>query len=207
MTMPTAHSLQGTRPDPELWLDRHGDFLFAFAMMRLRDPVLAEDAVQETLLAALEGSGRFGGQSAERTWLVGILKHKIVDQFRRASREVVADRSREEAFDHSEFFREPGDEWAGHWKLEAAPIEWENTPSSAVEKAEFWRVVQGCIGELPARLAAAFTLREIDDMSTSEICSMLGVTTNNLWVMLHRARLHMRACVEQHWFRPKQPGH
>jgi RNA polymerase sigma-70 factor (ECF subfamily) len=207
MATPSTHAVHAERPNPELWLDRHGDFLYAFAMMRLRDPVLAEDAVQETLLAALKGTDRFAGQSAERTWLVGILKHKIVDQFRRSSRETPADLSREDAFEHPEFFRSPNEEWTGHWKLEVAPVEWERTPAGTLEKAEFWKVIEGCLAELPARLAVAFTLREIDDLSTTEICALLGVTTNNLWVMLHRARIHLRACVEQHWFRTNERGH
>lgn len=206
MATSTTSQYDAERPDPELWLDRHGDFLFAFAMLRLRNPEQAEDAVQETLLAALRGSERFGGQSAERTWLVGILKHKIIDQFRRASRETPSDFAVEERFEHTEFFRDTG-EWTGHWRPDLAPIEWERTPTSTLERADFWRVIEGCVAELPSRLATAFTLREIDDLSTSEICDLLGVTTNNLWVMLHRARLHMRACVEQHWFRSREQEH
>jgi RNA polymerase sigma-70 factor (ECF subfamily) len=201
--MATA-SVQPVQGGPEEWLERHGDVLFSYAMLRLRDAERAEDAVQETLLAALQGRGRFAGQSAERTWLVGILKHKIADQFRRAARETPADLSAEAAFEHAELFRDSG-EWTGHWRPEAAPIEWEELPSRAVERAEFWRVIEGCVGQLPSRLASAFTLREIDDLDSDEICQLLGVTTNNLWVLLHRARLHMRACVEQNWFRPKAP--
>lgn len=198
--------MQPVGADPETWLERHGDVLFAFAMVRLRDPAQAEDAVQETLLAALQGRDRFGGGSSERTWLIGILKHKIADQFRRAVRETPTDLSSESAFEHDEFFRRTG-EWVGHWEPTLAPIEWNETPSDPVEKAQLWKVVEGCIGQLPTRLAAAFTLREFDDIDTAEICDSLGVTTNNLWVMLHRARIHVRACVEQNWFEPKAPRH
>ena len=123
MASSSTQPARAERPDPESWLDRHGDFLFAFAMLRLRDPVLAEDAVQETLLAALQGWERFGGKSAERTWLAGILKHKITDQFRRARRETPTDMAEEEAFEHPEFFRDSG-EWVGHWKPDLAPVDW-----------------------------------------------------------------------------------
>lgn len=190
-------------PDASVWLERHGDYLFGFAMVRLRDRAQAEDLVQDTLLAALQGYAKFGGRSSERTWLVGILKHKIADHFRRTSREMRAPGVEGEIFEHPEYFRDSG-EWVGHWTPEAAPSEWTDTPATELERAEFWRVFDACLAPLPERIATAFTLREIDGESTEAICEALGITTNNLWVMLHRARMHLRACIERNWFRGKR---
>ncbi len=192
-------SWNATRPDPAAWLDEHGGYLFRFAMIRLRDRALAEDAVQATLLAALERCDSFSARSSERTWLVGILKHKIIDTFRRTSRDVAL-----EAFEASasgdEYFRDAGD-WTGHWRPSRAPTDWTSTPETAMERSEFWAVFDLCIDPLPTRTARAFTLREIDGLTTEEICEILDVTTSNLWVMLHRARLRLRRCIELNWFR------
>lgn len=179
---------------PEIWVDRHGDALFRFAMIRLRDAALAEELVQETFLAALQSSDRYTGQSSERTWLVGILKHKIVDHFRRIARErpasedETADEATEALFDEHRY-----------WRHELGPREWGADPATSFERAEFWGVLEGCLAEIPPRHAAAFTLREVDEMSSEEICKVLDVTTTNLWVMLHRARAHLRLCLERNW--------
>jgi RNA polymerase sigma-70 factor (ECF subfamily) len=101
---------------------------------------------------------------------------------------------------HDEFFRASG-EWTDHWEVSYAPSEWEMTPATAFERAEFWAVFDGCLASLPDRMAQAFTLRELDGQSSEEICEVLNVSTNNLWVMLHRARLHLRRCIELNWFR------
>ena len=180
--------------EPEIWVDRHGDALFRYALFRLRDASLAEEMVQETFLAALQASERFGGRSSERTWLVGILKHKIVDHYRRLSRE----RPAEEDDYMPEAISERFDEH-DYWYHELGPREWGESPHAAVERSELWSVLDGCLGEIPPRHAAAFTLREIDEMPTEEICKVLGVSTTNLWVILHRARAHLRLCLETHW--------
>ncbi|HEX8141581.1 MAG TPA: sigma-70 family RNA polymerase sigma factor [Pyrinomonadaceae bacterium] len=184
-------------PDPSVWVDEHGDYLYRYAMFRLRDATLAEDVVQETLLAALQAYGSFAGRGSERTWLVGILKHKVTDHFRRTSREAPVAES-EEQFDHTEFFRQG--EWQDHWKVEYAPVEWHANPEELLEQGEFWEVFSQCLSPLPARISSAFTLREVDGMRSEEICEILNVTVNNLWVMLHRARIHLRRCIEMNWF-------
>lgn len=187
-------------PDPGRWLDDHGNYLFKYAVFRLRDDVVAEDAVQETFLAALKAYEKFEGRGSERTWLVGILKHKIVDHFRRVSRETPIGESAEEAPDHHEFF-ERIDEWKGHWNNDYAPTDWHATPAELIERSDFWNVFSDCLSPLPQRTASAFTLREVDGLTSEEICEMLSITVNNLWVMLHRARLHLRNCLEVNWFK------
>jgi RNA polymerase sigma-70 factor (ECF subfamily) len=185
-------------PDPSAWVDQHGDALFRYAIMRVRDASVAEDMVQETLLAALQAYHSYVGRGSERTWLIGILKHKIIDYFRRYSRQAAAGQVEEEYFDHTEFFRTG--EWAGHWKTEYAPGEWQASPAELLEQSEFWEVLNRCMTPLSPRIASAFTLREVDGLSSEEICKVLQISATNLWVMLHRARLHLQHCLEINWF-------
>lgn len=181
---------------PEQWLDDHGDALYRYAMVHLRDPHRAEDVVQETLLAALQARERFGGGASVRTWLIGILKHKIVDQFRRDAREAPGDGDPvldldmsgiEEQFDRS-----------GHWRN--APVEW-GDPAQLLGREQFWEILQRCLNELPERLARLFLLREVLGSDTDEVCQEMQVTPTNLWTMLHRARMGLRRCLDANWGR------
>jgi RNA polymerase sigma-70 factor (TIGR02943 family) len=197
---------QAQSPDPSVWVDEHGDYLFRYATFRIRDASVAEDIVQETLLAALQAYHNFAGRGSERTWLVGILKHKITDYYRRSSRETPASQLEGESFEHDEFFRDAG-EWTEHWKPEQAPTDWNSSPAELLEQGEFWEVFSQCLQPLPSRIANAFTLREVDGLKSEEICEILSVSINNLWVMLHRARLHLRRCLELNWFMRKAVKH
>ena len=194
-------------PDPGAWVDEHGDYLFRYAMFRLRETTTAEDAVQETLLAALQAYDTYAGRGSERAWLTGILKHKLTDHFRRLGRETPLSQIEGEEFEHGEFFRPPGDEWEGHWAVGYTPSEWCETPESLAEQGEFFRILDDCLAPLPARVSGAFVLREVDGLGTEEICRTFGVSANNLWVMLHRARLHLRRCLELNWFKPGTVKH
>ena len=187
-------------PDPGQWLDAHGDYLFKYAVFRLRNETAAEDVVQETFLAAIKAYKGFEGRGSEKTWLVGILKHKIIDHFRRSSREAPIGEDTDEGPEHREFF-ERADEWGGHWNNNYAPTDWHATPAELVEKNDFWKIFQECLKPLPERTANVFTMREVDGLKSEEICEILGIKVNNLWVMLHRARLHLRNCLEQNWFK------
>ncbi|HEX4901017.1 MAG TPA: sigma-70 family RNA polymerase sigma factor [Pyrinomonadaceae bacterium] len=200
--------------EPAMWLEAHGDYLFRHAMFRLRDINAAEDAVQETLLAALQSHRAYEGRSSERTWLVGILKHKIIDHYRTISR--TRDLAHENYQPQDEFdpFEKNG-EWAGHWRADWAPTAWHFNASTELDKKEFWATFDRCLSELPPKIAMAFTLREIDGLSSEEICEVLNLSPNNLWVMLHRARLRLRHSLEAEWFgnksrtsrnRPTAPG-
>ena len=180
--------------------ETHRRRLYAVAVRMLGSTAAAEDAVQETLLAALQAHARYAGRGSERTWLVGILKHKIADHFRRQSREAQAPVHEGDEFAHEEFFRTG--EWQDHWKVEYAPTDWHADPAALAEQHEF---LQDCLGPLPQRTASAFVLREVDELTSEEICATLGITVNNLWVMLHRARLHLRHCLELNWFK-RAPG-
>jgi RNA polymerase sigma-70 factor, ECF subfamily len=186
-------------PDFNAWVDLHGDYLYKYAIFRLRDGSAAEDCVQETFLAALKAYRGFEGRGSERTWLVGILKHKVTDHFRRVTREAPIEETEGEEFEHNEFFTRT-DEWNNHWNNAYAPSDWHATPSELVERSDFWKVLNDCLSPLPERTASAFTLREVDGLTSEQICEALNITVNNLWVMLHRARLHLRNCLEINWF-------
>lgn len=177
-----------------LELERHRPYLMRFALLQLRDRSAAEDAVQEALLAAVQGAGGFAGQSSVRTWLTGILKHKIVDHIRRAARERAAEfpESETNAEDLEGFFG--GD---GHFT--DPPLEWKN-PESALEQRRFFEALERCLQALPKNTANAFMMRELMGLETDVICKELGVSPSNCWVMLYRARMNLRACLERTWF-------
>jgi len=178
--------------DPESWVDQYGDYLFRYALFRIRDPQVAEDVVQEAFLAALQARDRFTGLSSERTWLAGILKHKILDYFRKTSHESCVDHEERVTQNLEDQFDDQG-----HWKTPGiGPKEWDEDPSKSLERKEFWDVLTRCLAELPPRHARAFSLREVDDLSSDEICKVLNVSATNLWVVLHRARNHLRRCLE-----------
>ncbi len=186
---------------PQSWLDKHGDYLYRYALLRLANTDVAEDVVQETLLAALQSRHRFAGKSSERTWLIGILKHKLLDHFRKVGREIPAEETRLACEEEKLFQTEH--ESSGHWHGPNAPADWRQCPQSSLETAEFRKVLHECLTELPPRLASAFALREMEERSSPEICDILGVTDKNLWVMLYRARMHLRRCLERRWFSPE----
>ena len=182
--------LDPDRPDdPAGWVDRHGDGLFRYAIARLRSADLAADVVQETFLEAIRSRATFAGRSSERTWLVGILRHKIADHFRRAERSAQV---LEEYAAQSEFTRH------GLWRV--GPASWSGEPSRRVESREFHEVLARCLSQLPPNLADAFLMRELDQRPAEEVRRELGITAANLWARLHRARSQLRLCLEQHWF-------
>jgi RNA polymerase sigma-70 factor (ECF subfamily) len=183
--------------DPERWVDEHGDYLFHYALSRVRDSVRAEDLVQEALLAALRGADRYQGRSCERTWLGGILRNKLLDHFRKAGRETNFTDLGFYAGEEDRAFENP--EFPDHWNAASAPGEWEEA-GAALDREEFWRVFHACSGKLPDRVARVFLLREVDDLPSEEICAALNISPNNLWVMLHRARMALRRCLETNWF-------
>jgi RNA polymerase sigma-70 factor, ECF subfamily len=175
------------------WLIEHGDYLYRFALARLRDPHQAEDVVQETLMAAIK-SPDFAGQSSPRTWLTGILKHKIIDAMRKSVREVAATNlMSDEDANMDEFFDE-----TGHW--EDKPMAWD-MPQEALEQKQFLTVLQHCMDKLPAKLATLFMMRDVHETDNEEICKELNITSTNAWVMLYRARMGMRKCLEINWLK------
>lgn len=186
--------------DPTAWVDEHGDCLFRFALMRLRDETLAEDLVQETLLSAIQSLKSYGGKSTERTWLTGILKHKIIDHYRKNSNQVQLTDEDTDLSGVEHLFERP-DAWDGHWAIPMRPVDTEQSPEQVLERGEFWDVMNRCLSAMPTRVANVFTLREMDGLESGEICELLCLSASNFWVIMHRARMQLRRCIEIKWFR------
>ncbi len=183
-----AHRAEG-------WLEAHGDALFRFALMRVGRQEIAEDLVQETLLAALTAKDEFAGASSERTWLIGILKRKVVDVFRR--------RARSGGLDDAVGGDDPAEfDQRGLWSVKVP--RWSGSPEALLRDAEFRQALADCMSGLPDPLRAAITLREIEEVASDEVCKVLGVTPTNLWTLIHRARNRLRECLNARWFKEKR---
>ncbi|MDY3561152.1 sigma-70 family RNA polymerase sigma factor [Gemmata sp. JC673] len=189
-TDPTAEDrLPGA--DPGTWFERYGDYLYRFALARVRRAEAAEDLVQEALLAAWRNRAEFDGRSSERTWLTAILKRKAVDWLRKRVREQLreadgaADRFADDLFDRRGGWKTPPGLWGA-----VEPL----------DRAEFWATFRACLGKLPERMHTAFALRYLDEAAAGEVCRELGLTPSNLWVLLHRGRLRMWWCLSKNWF-------
>lgn len=170
-------------------------YLLRVARLQLRDTALAEDVVQDTLTAALTAQSGFTGKSSVKTWLTGILKHKIVDAIRKKQREPVAASSLDDEADLEDFeglFRENG-----AWQ--APPADW-GDPEQALNRRQFFDMMDFCLEKLPPNTARVFMMREVMELESDEICKELAITANNLWVILYRARMSLRECLELHWF-------
>jgi len=172
-------------------LARHRPQLLKYAMMQLRNEAQAEDAVQETLIAAIRGAQTFAGGSSVRTWLIGILKHKIIDSIRKTSREQSLDRYEASTEDLDGLFRPDG-----HYADK--PADW-GDPEAALSQRRFFEVMEQCLESLPKLTAQAFAMREIMGLETKEICATLRITDSNCWVLLFRARMRLRECLQKNW--------
>jgi RNA polymerase sigma-70 factor, TIGR02943 family len=194
----TGSGSRGPVVDPERWVEKYGDQLFGFAAGRVRDPAIAQDLVQETFLAAIKAKEGFAGRSSERAWLFGILRNKVVDYYRLQHREVSFADLESPWPEEEGAFRASGIRQDA-WVKSLAPKDWD-TPEESLVNSEFHEVLKRCLSRLPEKVGQAFLLREMDGISSDETCKVLGISPNNLWVMLHRARMGLRRCLEVHWF-------
>lgn len=179
-----------------LFGERRSD-LVRFAPLQLRDPSLAEDVVQEALLAAEQGIGDFAGRSSVKTWVYSILKRKIIDALRTRHRETPISQLGNSAEDGEEL--DDLFDQRGFWATEHRPHRWSD-PEDALEQQQFWQVFELCLDVLPERTARVFSMRELLGLDTEEICQALSISTSNCWVILHRARMGLRLCLEERWF-------
>jgi len=176
-------------------------YLLRVARLQLRDSALAEDVVQDTLMAALTAQAGFTGRSSVKTWLTGILKHKIVDAIRKKQREPIAASMLDEDGDLEDF--EGLFKGNGAWL--APPADW-GDPEQALNRRQFFDVMDFCLERLPPNTARVFMMREVMELESHEICKELSITANNLWVILYRARMSLRECLDLHWFGRVAPG-
>jgi len=178
--------------NPKLWLKEHGDYLFRYALSRLHDTDLATDMVQETLLAAWRGHTRFNGDSTLRTWLVGIMKHKIIDHIRKEIRHRKISERLENDPTSAHFSED------GSWQH--SPSAWRDNPEALCDNQEFRQVLQECLSHLPAKQRHVFEMRELNGDDSESICNAHDITPTHLHVLMHRARLALQTCLQKHWF-------
>lgn len=198
--MPTEKGLEAGLEDssildPKKWVERYADYLFRYAILRINDHDLARDLVQETFLAGLKGLAGFAGKSTERTWLTAILKYKIIDLYRKESSGLASIKySKQEEASQDDFFYKDN----GHWKKEYAPTPFAQLADPLQDK-EFNRVLQDCMKKLPKLWASVFAMKHMDDEKTEVILDELRLSQANFWVIIHRTKLSLRACLQKNW--------
>ncbi len=192
--------------NPNCWVEAYADELFRFAYFRVNNHELAEDLVQETFLSALNALEKFRLDCSEKTWLYNILKNKIIDHYRKKNPKYQPLSANEQVNDHQfydHFFRADGP-YTGHWKNETAPAGFDVSPEDLLEEADFMRILMACLSLLPEIQADVFRLKNMDELKTDEICKELNISPSNLWVLIHRAKLQLRGCIEKNWLQNEQ---
>ncbi len=177
--------------EPEQWVNRYGDLLYSYAYQRLNDSSQAEDLVQETFLAALNSMSSFKANSSESTWLIGILKFKIIDFYRSKTEKLKDDEYLKKEVSLDQFFKN------GTWKKEARPI----VPKilDPIHEEDFMNVLSICLKQIKGKSEMAFRLKYLEDLDTDESLEILEVSTANYWVLMHRAKQFLRKCLEKRW--------
>ncbi|MFX0555357.1 sigma-70 family RNA polymerase sigma factor [Maribacter sp. CXY002] len=183
----TTHKLQ-----PDFWVDNYADYLFNYAVGRVSDVEIAKDLVSETFFAGLKSAKNYKGDAAERTWLIAILKRKIIDHYRKIN----SNKGKAEVrMGYSANSDEDGD-----WLEEKIADPFSNFENSTIENEELGLAIQECISKLPKKQAKVFTMKTIQEISTEDICNELGINPSNLWVIIHRARTTLMDCLNQNWY-------
>ncbi|MBB3054306.1 sigma-70 family RNA polymerase sigma factor [Mucilaginibacter gotjawali] len=182
--------------DPAQWVNKYADYLYGYTLSRINDEELARDLVQETFLAALERVEKFEGRSSESTWLTAILKNKIIDVYRKKSSGLLKrQEARTEAQDLDDFFEAED----GHWKVQHQPQAFGLEACNPLLGKEFSHILKQCMQKLPSLWLSVFTMKHMDEETTETICSELKVTSSNYWVIIHRAKVSLRACLQKNW--------
>lgn len=181
--------------DPQKWVDTYADYLFKYAVKRVNDEELARDLVQETFLAALQRVDRFEGRSSERTWLTTILKNKVIDVYRKKSSVYEKNKQSLDANWDTNFFEQED----GHWKEEQQPQQFSFEPHDILHGKEFDSILQRCMQKLPSLWISVFRMKHMEDEDTNTICAQLKVTPSNFWVIIHRSKVSLRACLQKNW--------
>ena len=177
---------------PNKWIDDYADYLFNYAITRVNNSDIAKDLVQETFFAGLKSAKNFQGKSTERTWLVSILKRKVIDYYRKINSKKGQAEVRMSFYDDGEN--------EGNWIEEHVPQSWTSEVEKNIENNELKSQLDQCIDKLPEKYAMVFRMKTIHEFDTKEICKELNITPSNLWVIIHRARTQLRNCMEKNWF-------
>ena len=182
--------------NPEMWVSKYADSLFSYAMKRVNNEEVAQDLVQETFLGGLKSRHNFDGNSTEKTWLIAILKFKIIDHYRSKNKQQTSkiNQSDGEELDHYFF-----DDNTGHFKPEHSIIGNFEQADEQLEKKEFYKVLEDCLKKLPTKLSSVFHLKMLLEEKTEVICQTLNISDTNYWVILHRAKVQLRSCMSNNW--------
>lgn len=178
--------------DSNKWIDNYADYLYNYSITRVNNSDLAKDLVQETFFAGLKSAKNFKGKASERTWLVSILKRKIIDHYRKINS------TKGQAEVRMNFYDDGDNE--GNWLEERVPQNWDNASEKKIENEELRNQLEACISKLPEKYAMVFRMKTLQEFETEEICKELAITSSNLWVIIHRARTQLRKCMEDNWF-------
>lgn len=178
---------------PEQWVESYGDYLYNYTYFRINNKEICEDLIQETFISALKAKDSFRGESAELTWLMAILKRKVIDFFRKQY--TVKEKS---VSDYSSPFREDG-MFEGHWLESKVPKEWNMDADSSLNNEEFTRILEYCLSLLPPKWRSVFMLKFMEELNSDEVCKEVGCSSSNFWVIMHRTRLKLRECMESNW--------
>lgn len=185
--------------NPAKWVELYADYLYKFAYYRVNNDQLAEDLVQDTFLSALKARDTYKGEAAEKTWLVSIIKNKIIDHYKKAStkNESPLKLQTYEAPSLDYFFNK---EKNGHWQDGNKPKDWGEVDSSYDSK-EFYKILEGCLSQLPEKWKGVFIMSLLDDADSKIVCKEFNLSSSNFWVIIHRAKLQIRACLEKNWLK------
>lgn len=178
--------------NPDKWVNLYADALYSYTLPRVNDAALAEDLVQETFLSAWKAREGFKGEASEKSWLFTICKNKIIDHYRKKAKDIVQPLADKDPSDR--FFDE-----AEHWTHEDKPGEWGIDYSAALDNKDFYRVLEACKNKLQQIQQSVFVMKYMEDLDAAEICKALGITASNYWVLIHRAKLQLRTCLEKNW--------
>jgi len=177
--------------DPQQWVQKYADALYTYTVVRVNDKSVAEDLVQETFLSAWKNRASYKGEASEKNWLFAICKNKIIDYYRKKARSII--NSAEEDNVDSRFTL------AGHWTKEASPKKWGIDYNETIETKEFYSILEECKNKLQEMQLAVFAMKYLEDLDAAEICKVLQITPSNYWVLIHRAKLQLRSCLEKNW--------
>lgn len=195
MSQTNTHTL-----NPAQWLALYGDYLFSIAMIKLNDKQLAEDMLQETFLSAIKGAPNFRGESSEKTWLTSILNNKIIDQYRKKSVVGATEYIDQTELSFTQSFFESGTDVIPHWLEEAYPRHWGKGADASINQREFEDILTLCIKKMPDKLKLIFMAKFMEEETADNICKEFDISSSNYWVIIHRAKVLMRSCLEKNWF-------
>lgn len=181
--------------EPAKWVNNHAEYLYNYAASRLYDKETARDLIQDVFLAALQKIDSFEGRSTERTWLTSILRNKIIDIYRKKSVSTIEIDSTQSTISGFQDFFEAN----GHWMDKHRPLSIWADEFDSVRSKEFEKILEQCMKKLPGVWMTVFSMKYLDDDSTKSICKELGITPSNYWIIIHRAKLNLRACLQKNW--------